>query len=165
MEACMEVVDLWIKELVDYLKDPLILVDFKLKQKAINYVLAYRVLYKRERKGLVLKCVRMVQFFKIMVEVHEGHCRSHGAGPIMKWLIYHHRYYWSTITVDCFQYATRWKACQLCRPIQRVPSELLHLVIKPWPFNGWAMDLIGKIYILLPKKNICVHHSDQWLLY
>ncbi|XP_068336619.1 uncharacterized protein [Pyrus communis] len=28
---------------------------------------------------------------------------------------------------------------------ERAPAELLHSVTKPWPFRGWAMDVIGKI--------------------
>ena len=41
------------------------------------------------------------------------------------------------------------KGCQECQkhgPIQRVPVKELQSIIKPWPFRGWAMDLIEKIY-------------------
>ncbi|OMO95998.1 reverse transcriptase [Corchorus capsularis] len=31
-------------------------------------------------------------------------------------------------------------------PVQRVPSEDLHSIVKPWPFRGWAINLVGKIY-------------------
>ncbi|CAL9019148.1 unnamed protein product, partial [Prunus brigantina] len=36
--------------------------------------------------------------------------------------------------------------CQIYGPIQRVPAEAFHPVTKPWPFRGWAVDIIGKIY-------------------
>ncbi|XP_039682978.1 protein NYNRIN-like [Medicago truncatula] len=29
--------------------------------------------------------------------------------------------------------------------IQRVPASELHAIIKPWPFRGWALDVIGEI--------------------
>ncbi|GKV33403.1 hypothetical protein SLEP1_g41922 [Rubroshorea leprosula] len=29
---------------------------------------------------------------------------------------------------------------------QRVPASELHPIVKPWPFRGWAIDLIGKVY-------------------
>ena len=29
--------------------------------------------------------------------------------------------------------------------IQYVPASELHAIIKPWPFRGWALDVIGKI--------------------
>ncbi|XP_021822938.1 uncharacterized protein K02A2.6-like [Prunus avium] len=38
------------------------------------------------------------------------------------------------------------EACQRHGPIQQVPSVPMNPVVKPWPFRGWAMDLIGKIY-------------------
>ncbi|XP_075515608.1 uncharacterized protein LOC142550256 [Primulina tabacum] len=41
------------------------------------------------------------------------------------------------------------KGCQPCQRhgnIQRIPADELYSVVKPWPFKGWAMDLIGKIY-------------------
>ncbi|XP_075478796.1 uncharacterized protein LOC142519646 [Primulina tabacum] len=36
--------------------------------------------------------------------------------------------------------------CQKHGNIQRIPADEMHAVIKPWPFHGWAMDLIGKVY-------------------
>ncbi|GKU93239.1 hypothetical protein SLEP1_g6847 [Rubroshorea leprosula] len=38
------------------------------------------------------------------------------------------------------------KACQIHGPLQRVPASELHPIVKPWPFRGWAIDLIGKVY-------------------
>ena len=30
--------------------------------------------------------------------------------------------------------------------IQRAPASAMNPIIKPWPFRGWAIDLIGQIY-------------------
>jgi hypothetical protein len=46
---------------------------------------------------------------------------------------------------DCFEY---YKGCQDCEKfgnIQRVPASALNPIIKPWPFRGWGIDLIGQI--------------------
>jgi IS30 family transposase len=46
---------------------------------------------------------------------------------------------------DCFEY---YKGCQDCQKfgnIQRVPVSALNPIIKPWPFRGWGIDLIGQI--------------------
>jgi hypothetical protein len=46
---------------------------------------------------------------------------------------------------DCFEY---YKGCQDCQKfgnIQRVPASALNPIIKPWPFRGWGIDLIGQI--------------------
>ena len=34
-----------------------------------------------------------------------------------------------------------------------MPAEKLHVIVKPWPFRGWAIDLIGKIYTLSFKRH------------
>jgi hypothetical protein len=46
---------------------------------------------------------------------------------------------------DCFEY---YKGCQDCQKfgnIQRVSVSALNPIIKPWPFRGWGIDLIGQI--------------------
>jgi hypothetical protein len=46
---------------------------------------------------------------------------------------------------DCFEY---YKGCQDYQKfgnIQRVPASALNPIIKPWPFRGWGIDLIGQI--------------------
>ncbi|XP_034197664.1 uncharacterized protein K02A2.6-like [Prunus dulcis] len=47
---------------------------------------------------------------------------------------------------DCINYSKGCEACQRHGPIQQAPSVPMNPVVKPWPFRGWAMDLIGKIY-------------------
>jgi hypothetical protein len=45
-------------------------------------------------------------------------------------------------------YIKYYKGCQTCqkfRKIQMVPASVMNLIIKPWPFRGWGMDMIGKI--------------------
>jgi hypothetical protein len=29
--------------------------------------------------------------------------------------------------------------------IQMVPASVMNPIVKPWPFRGWGMDMIGKI--------------------
>ena len=47
---------------------------------------------------------------------------------------------------DCIDYGKGCQECQRHGPIQRASATELQSIIKPWPFRGWAMDLIGKIY-------------------
>ncbi|XP_043710581.1 uncharacterized protein LOC122659543 [Telopea speciosissima] len=48
-------------------------------------------------------------------------------------------------TSDCIRYAKGCQACQRHTPMQGVPTTQLHPIAKPWPFRGWALDLIGKV--------------------
>ena len=47
---------------------------------------------------------------------------------------------------DCFEFAKSYEECQKHGYIQHVPATDLHLTMKPWPFRGWALDLIGQIH-------------------
>lgn len=38
--------------------------------------------------------------------------------------------------------------------IQHVPANELHAIIKPSPFRGWALDLIGEIIMELSKSHM-----------
>jgi hypothetical protein len=44
---------------------------------------------------------------------------------------------------DCFEYYKWSQNCQKFGNIQRVPTLALNPIIKPWPFGGWGIDLIG----------------------
>ncbi|XP_059663809.1 uncharacterized protein LOC132309528 [Cornus florida] len=46
---------------------------------------------------------------------------------------------------DCMTYAKGCIDCQKHGPMQWVPAIKMQLLVKPWPFRGWAMVLIGKI--------------------
>jgi hypothetical protein len=46
---------------------------------------------------------------------------------------------------DSFKYYKGCQACQRFKKIQMVPASVMNPIIKPWPFRGWGMDMIGKI--------------------
>jgi transposase InsO family protein len=47
---------------------------------------------------------------------------------------------------DCFKYYRGCEACQRFGNVQLAPTAALNPIIKPWPFQGWALDFIGQIY-------------------
>ena len=81
-----------------------------------------------------------------MGEIHEGVCGAHQSVFKMKWMIRKNGYYWPTILEDCFKYFKGCQECQRFGNIQRAPASAMNPVIKPWPFRGWAIDLISQIY-------------------
>jgi hypothetical protein len=46
---------------------------------------------------------------------------------------------------DCFKYYKGCQACQRFGKIQMVPASVMNPIVKPWPFRGWGIDMIGKI--------------------
>ncbi|XP_058185781.1 uncharacterized protein LOC131303007 [Rhododendron vialii] len=89
---------------------------------------------------------RHLEAMRVMSEVHERICGAHQSGIKMRWLIRRYGYYWPTILEDCIHFSKGCQPCQAHGPIQRVPAADYHAVVKPWPFRGWAFDVIGKIY-------------------
>jgi hypothetical protein len=48
-----------------------------------------------------------------------------------------------------------------------LPAAELSSIIKPWPFRGWAMDLIRKVRPTLKKKNcfviVAIDYFRKWV--
>jgi hypothetical protein len=42
------------------------------------------------------------------------------------------------------------------RKVQMVPASVMNPNIKPWPFRGWGMDMIGKINPPSSKGHQCI---------
>lgn len=94
---------------------------------------------------LLLKCLDGVETLRVLGEVHEGVCGAHHSGIKMRWLIRRYGYYWPSILEDCVRYSKGCQVCQAHGQVQHVPAANFQAVVKPWPFRGWAMDLIGMI--------------------
>ena len=74
----------WRQELIQYLAEPLVQANFKLKQKALKYVLIDGELFRRGQERMLLKCLNKEEAMKVMGEVHEGVCGAHKSGSNMK---------------------------------------------------------------------------------
>ncbi len=80
-----------------------------------------------------------------MGEVHEGICGTHQSAHKMKWLLRCTGYFWPTMLEDCFRYYKGCQDCQKFGAIQIAPASAMNPIIKPWPFRGWGIDMIGQI--------------------
>ena len=138
--------DDWRREIIDYLKDPSKKVERRVRFQATKYVPIEEELYYHTIDGVLLKCLSEDESKSLMGEIHEGVCGGHQSAFKMKWMIRRNRYYWPTILEDCFKYFKGCQGCQKFDNIQRAPASAMNPIIKPWPFRGWAIDLIGQIY-------------------
>jgi hypothetical protein len=111
----------------------------------MKYVLIGDDMFYRTLEGLLLKCLGPTEANRLLHEVHEGACGTHQSAHKMKWLIRRSGYYWPTMLEDSFKYYKGCQACQRFRKIQMVPTSVMNPIIKPWPFKGNGMDMIGKI--------------------
>jgi hypothetical protein len=120
-------------------------VSRKLRYKAIKFVLLDGHLFYKSLDGVLLQCLGQEEAKKMMSEVHNGLCGGHQSAYRMKWVIRHNGCYWPTMLEACFEYYKRCQDCQKFGNIQRVLASALNPIINPWPFRGWAIDLIGQI--------------------
>jgi hypothetical protein len=47
---------------------------------------------------------------------------------------------------DCFIYYKGCQGCQKFGNVQKSQASAMNPIMKPWPFRGWGIDLIGQIY-------------------
>jgi hypothetical protein len=103
--------DDWRKEIVDYLENPSRKVSWKLKCKAIKFVLLDGRLFYKSLDGVLLQCLGPEEAKKMMSEVHDGLCGAHQSAYCMKLVIWQAGCFWPTMLEDCFEY---YKGCQDC---------------------------------------------------
>src|ERR1044072_4545328 len=108
----------------------------------------------------------MWQYLKCIV-VHSGACGAHQAGHKMKWLLFRQGLYWPEMLKNCIDFAKSCQECQKHAGIQHVPASELHTIVKPWPFRGWALDLIGEIKPESSKKHkfilVAIDYFTKWV--
>jgi hypothetical protein len=132
--------------LVRYLEHPCHIANRKVRWQALKYVMLDNTLYRQTIDGLLLKCFDSDQSRIAIGEVHEGIYGTHQSSHKMKWLFCHAGFYWPTMLNDCFRYYKGCKLCQKFEDMQLASATILHHIIKPWSFCGWAIDFIGQIY-------------------
>ena len=85
----------------------------------------------------------------------------------MRWLIHRYGYFWPLVLKDCIKYNQGYESCQRHGPIPRIPAAELSSIIKPWPFRGWVVDLIGKVMATSKKKNnfviVATNYFTKWV--
>nr|XP_025625164.1 uncharacterized protein LOC112717309 [Arachis hypogaea] len=157
----------WRKPIALYLKDPNIVVDRKIKLRAMNFVLLANDLYKKGIVGSLLRCLSREDQNIALGEVHNGICGAHQAGKKMRWVLYRNHVYWPSMIKDCIDYAKVCQECQKHGSIQQIPAAELHSIIKPWPFRGWALDLIGLIHPPSSKHHkfisVAIDYFTKWV--
>ncbi|GKV35610.1 hypothetical protein SLEP1_g43856 [Rubroshorea leprosula] len=157
----------WRHPMTKQLRNPSSKTSRRMRMQALNYVLLGDVLYRRGQDELLLRYLNLDESCHVMSDVHNGICSAHQAGVKMRWLIRRHGFFWPSILKDCINYAKGYRACQLHGPLQRAPASELHPIVKPWPFRGWAIDLIGKIYPPSSKGHsfiiVAIDYFTKWV--
>ncbi|XP_050900708.1 uncharacterized protein LOC127107460 [Lathyrus oleraceus] len=68
---------------------------------------------------------------------------------------------------DCIDFSKGSQECQVHSGIQHVPTSELHVIVNPWPFRGWAQDLIGETRPTYSKSHkyilVGIDYFTKWI--
>ncbi|XP_012483057.1 uncharacterized protein LOC105797664 [Gossypium raimondii] len=93
----------------------------------IDYVLDGKILYKRGKDQLLLRCVNAMEANKILEEVYEGIGGTHANGFMIARQIMRFEYYWATMEGDCINYAKKCYKCQIYGDKMHAHPSPLHV--------------------------------------
>ncbi|GKU98868.1 hypothetical protein SLEP1_g11806 [Rubroshorea leprosula] len=79
----------------------------------------------------------------VLEEVHEGLCSSHMAADSLARKILRQGNFWPTLKADAKAYVNKCDRCQRFAHVQHQPTNPLHMIVAPWPFAQWGMDILG----------------------
>ena len=77
-----------------------------------------------------------------MKEVHEGICGNHLGSRSLVHKLVQVGYYWPTMQKDVEAYVKTCNKCQKFSNIIRQPTEELTLIMAPWLFAQWGLDIM-----------------------
>ena len=136
----------WTTTIASYLKDNVLSDEKeaarKLKVQAARFVLIKDVLYKRGFSHPYLRCIGNEEADYVMREVHEGICGNHSGSRSLIHKLVQAGYYWPTLQMDAETYVKAYNKCQRFSNIIRQPTEELALIMAPWPFAQWGLDIM-----------------------
>ncbi|XP_070004361.1 uncharacterized protein [Nicotiana sylvestris] len=95
--------------------------------------------------GPLARCHGPSQTEYVMREIHEGHCGNHAGGRSLVRTMIRAGYYWPKMEEEAENFVANCDKCQRYGNNMHRPTELIHLVIAPWPFLKWGMDIVGPI--------------------
>jgi hypothetical protein len=105
-----------------------------LKLKAIRYYLVNQVLYWKDPRGVLLKCMNPQEADRIMVEFHDSQCGGHHFWKSIAYKILRDRYYWPTVFTDVYRKVRACIKCQIFVGKQQLKSFPLKHVVVSGPF-------------------------------
>ncbi|KAK1417533.1 hypothetical protein QVD17_26662 [Tagetes erecta] len=115
----------------------------KIKCKALHYQLQDNVLYRRSYLGPLLRCVTDDEANYLIREIHTGICGIHAGPRAVVAKITNAGYYWPGMHNAAVQELRKCTSCQRYAPMALRPKNDLVPVTTAWPFQKWAVDIVG----------------------
>ena len=135
----------------------------KFRVKLARYILMDEVLYKRGFSQPFLRCFALDEANYMLREVHEGACGNYSRARSLVHKVICSRYYWPTIQANAKAYVKVCDQCQHFSNIPRQPAEYLTLMMAPWPFAQWGLDILGPFPTRTRQMKLLVVGIDYFI--
>lgn len=116
---------------------------------------------------ILLRCLGGYEADMLIKEIHEGSFGTHTNGHSMTKKILRAGYYWLTMDTDCFKYVKKCHKCQIYADRAHVPPIPLNVVIAPWSFSMWIIDIIGMIEPKAANRHrlilVVINYFTKWV--
>ena len=116
-----------------------------LQRLAVNFFLGGNILYRKNHDMVLLQCVDAREAEQILIEVHKGSFGMHANGHAMARKILRVGYYRLTMESNCCIHVRKYHKCQAFTDNVNAPPIPLNVLVAPWPFSMWGIDVIRAI--------------------
>jgi hypothetical protein len=136
---------------IHYLSTSTFLHDYTNKQKqrlahkALPYTLIAQILYRKDKDGILRRCINPSEVDLILQGCHDDVCGGHFAGMVTAQKALQSGYWWPTMFSDATRYA---KKCDPCQRIGKPTSSKampLNPILAQVPFEKLGIDFVGPI--------------------
>ncbi|KAJ0909268.1 putative nucleotidyltransferase, Ribonuclease H [Helianthus annuus] len=137
----------WMTPIIKFLRDGILpegeWAARKIRVKALQYELIGEELYRRSYLGPSLKCIDMEEAEYVIREMHEGICGMHSGPRTVVRRAMNAGFYWPRMYETTSEEIKKCDNCQVHAPMTHQHKHPMVPVSTSWPFQKWAIDIIG----------------------
>ena len=115
----------------------------KIKTRSTRFVWNNGVLYKRDFRGILQRCLNTAEAEMVMREIHEGSCGNHSGARSLAQKVLRSGYFWPTIVPDTIKLTRNCDECQRFSNLVNTPSSNATPIPISCPFDKWRIDIVG----------------------
>ncbi|KAI3682300.1 hypothetical protein L1987_82190 [Smallanthus sonchifolius] len=115
----------------------------KIRTKALQYEIEQGCLYRKSYLGPLLRCLDEEEANYVIREIHFGICGIHAGPRMVVAKAMGAGYYWPGMHKSAIEEIQKCESCQKHAPMCHQPPNEMVPVTAAWPFQKWAMDIVG----------------------
>ncbi|XP_022007353.1 uncharacterized protein LOC110906547 [Helianthus annuus] len=116
--------------------------------------------------GPLIRCVSPSEATYLIQEIHAGICGIHAGPRAVVAKIHNAGYYWPGMHEDAVGELRKCRSCQNYAPQTLRPKNNLIPVTAAWPFQKWAVDIVGPFPLAAGKLKyliVAIDYFTKWV--